>query len=515
MAEPTRIATRPIAAGPVAPLAEREELRGLRATIELAPIGIAHFATDGRFLLANDCLCEMLGCRRDELLAKTFQEITFPDDLDACLALNAEVATGARSSYELEKRFVRQDGRIIWARVTVSAARDQHGAVSFFIGVAADTTEQHAAEAARRESEQQFRTLANAISQMAWISDRAGNRRWYNDRWYEYTGLTFEDLKDLGWQRVHHPAYIDEVLARQRKCIEQAAVWEDTFPIRGRDGKFRWFLTRAVPVRGEQGEVVAYFGTNTDITERRDAELERERVLELERMQREKAERATLVRDEMVAIVAHDLRNPVHTITMAAHAALSGSALPPQAERLTRIIQRTSSGMETLLNDLLDISRIEARTFATARKLVDLQVLLNEARDLLEPHAREKQVTLTVTAPPSHLSVMGDAPRLMQVLSNLVGNALKFTAPGGQVAVDVRVRETQVEISVVDDGPGVPHEHLAHIFDRFWQADRTSRIGAGLGLPIAKGIVEAHGGRIWAESSPGHGMTMRFSLPLE
>ena len=505
---------RPQGGAPVAPLAEREEARGLRATIELAPIGIAHFSPDGRFLLANDHLCQMLGCHRDDLLRRTFQEITFPDDLQACLHLNAEVAAGVRPHYALEKRFVRPDGSVLWARVTVSAVRDHQGALSFFIGIAADTTEQHLAEEARRESEQHFRTLANAISQMAWISDTNGHRTWFNDRWYEYTGLGFDEVKGLGWQRVHHPAYMEDVLKRQRDAFARGITWEDTFPLRGRDGKFRWFLTHAVPVRAEDGSIHAWFGTNTDITDRRDAELERERVLELERLARENAERATLVRDEMVAIVAHDLRNPVHTITMAAAALLSGSAPPEQRERLLRIIQRTSAGMETLLNDLLDISRIESRTFATARRLVDLQALLDEARESLEGHAREKGLHLDVQVPEAPITVMGDAPRLMQVLSNLVGNAIKFTPQGGTVAVSFQVNARDVEICVRDDGPGVSLEQLDHLFDRFWQADRT-RVGAGLGLPIAKGIVEAHGGRIWAESSLGHGMAMRFTLPLE
>src|SRR5437868_11068280 len=113
----------------VAPLAEREEVRGLRATIDLAPIGIAHFAPDGKFLLANARLCEMLGCSREALLRQTFQEVTFPDDLDKCIALNGEVASGKRASYSIEKRFIRPDGEPMWARVNVSAARDPDGEV--------------------------------------------------------------------------------------------------------------------------------------------------------------------------------------------------------------------------------------------------------------------------------------------------------------------------------------------------------------------------------------------------
>jgi len=497
----------------VAPLAEREEVRGLRATIDLAPIGIAHFAPDGRFLLANARLCEMLGCSREALLRQTFQEVTFPDDLDKCLALNGEIASGKRSSYSVEKRFVRPDGQPVWARVNVSAARDPDGEVAFFIGIAADTSEQHAADAARRESEQQFRTLANAISQMAWISDGHGRRTWFNDRWYEYTGLSFAEVAGFGWHRVHHPAYLADVLKRLEASLAQGDPWEDTFPLRGRDGNFRWFLTRAVPLRDASGAIVQWFGTNTDITERRTAEVERERILELERVAREKAERASLSRDEMVAIVAHDLRNPVHTIAMAA-ATLQMAVAPEQATRLKKMIQRTACGMETLLNDLLDISRIEARTFAVARSPVDVRALLADAKEGFEVQAAERKVTLQTLPTPAPVSVMGDPARLGQVFSNLVGNALKHAPEGSRIVLEARVADKCVEFRVQDNGRGVPADHLLHIFDRFWQADRTARTGAGLGLPIAKGIVEAHGGRIWAESAPGHGMTVRFTLPL-
>jgi PAS domain S-box-containing protein len=506
MAKPTHAAV-------IAPLAEREDVRGLRATIDLAPIGIAHFAPDGRFLLVNAQLCEMLGCASEELLRKTFQEITFPDDLDACVALNREIADGKRASYGLEKRFVRGDGSFVWARVNVSAARDAQGDIAFFIGVAADTTEQHAADAARRESEQQFRTLANAISQMAWISDAQGRRTWFNDRWYEYTGFSFPEVAGFGWHRVHHPAYVADVLERQQESLARGDPWEDTFPLRGRDGSFRWFLTRAVPLRDASGTIVQWFGTNTDITERRTAEVERERILELERVARDKAERASLTRDEMVAIVAHDLRNPVHTIAMAA-ATLQMPVAPEQASRLTKMIQRTAGGMETLLNDLLDISRIEARTFAVARSPVDVHALLADAREAFESHAAQRHVILEAFPPPAPLCVMGDPARLGQVLSNLLGNALKHAPADSRIALEARVADKWVEFRVQDHGRGVPADHLLHIFDRFWQADRTARTGAGLGLPIAKGIVEAHGGRIWAQSAPGQGMTVRFTLPL-
>ena len=140
-------------------------------------------------------------------------------------------------------------------------------------------TERKSAEAvlvandnALRESETRFRELADNISQFAWTADAKGRRYWYNKRWHDYTGTTLEDMQGWGWQKVHHPEHVDRVVQRLRQSFENGTPWEDTFPLRSKDGTYRWFLSRALPIRNEAGEVVRWFGTNTDVTEQIEAE---------------------------------------------------------------------------------------------------------------------------------------------------------------------------------------------------------------------------------------------------
>ena len=365
---------------------QREQLAGLRATLDLAPIGIAHFDTQGRFLLANQYLCRLLGRGRAELQRSTFQELTHPDDLESCLRHNDELVRGEVASYRQDKRFVRADGVAVWARVTVSAVRGRDGGVAFFVGVA------------------------------------------------------------------------------------------------------------------------------EDITELKRADAEREHLFCLEREARAAAERAIRARDDVVALVAHDLRNPVHTIGLAAGVLQQPALREEQRETLVRTIARTTAGMERLLNDLLDASRMEAGTFAVAHAPLAPRDVLESVRELFEAKARDRGLVLRCDAAPGVGSVNGDRDRVVQVLSNLAANAVKFARPPGEVAVEVRGCPEGARFTVRDNGPGIPAEDQPHLFDRFWQRDPHAGGGAGLGLAIAKGIVEAHGGRIWVESDSA-GSAFHFTLP--
>lgn len=229
---------------------------------------------------------------------------------------------------------------------------------------------------------------------------------------------------------------------------------------------------------------------------------------------REHDERATRWRDETLAVVAHELRDPLHTIAVGLEAMLK--LQQPGDERAARqlvVMQRTIRRMNRLIVDLLDVTRIEAQNFALAQEHVQVQPLLNEVFELFEAPARQRSISLTCHAPQAVPCVIGERDSLLRVLSNLVANAVKFTPPRGQISVHARPLEEAFQFSVADTGPGIPSESLPQLFDRFWQADRTGRVGIGLGLPIAKAIVEAHGGRIWVESVPGRGTTFHFTVP--
>ena len=226
------------------------------------------------------------------------------------------------------------------------------------------------------------------------------------------------------------------------------------------------------------------------------------------------SQQAVHTREEVLAIVSHDLRNPLNAV-------LLGSALLKFAEGLTDeerehvdTIELSARRMSRLIADLLDVTRLEGgKRLPIEAGAVPASDLLREAMELFKGQAAAKSVTLRVDLD-HHVLLYADRHRVMQVLSNLIGNSLKFTPDGGIISVDVQERARDVVFSVTDSGPGIPREHLQEIFNPYWQAKRAERLGAGLGLPIAKGIVEAHGGSIWVESEPGKGAKFFFTMPI-
>jgi len=226
--------------------------------------------------------------------------------------------------------------------------------------------------------------------------------------------------------------------------------------------------------------------------------------------------RASLrARDEMVGVVSHDLRNPVAAVKMLSRALLRvPESVGSQARASIELIAQAAEQMEALIRDLLDVNRLDAGKLVISPVPVDPSVLLTDSLQTLRPLVEEKVISLDLQIETALPRVMADRERIQQALSNLVGNAIKFSPPGSKIVVVARGEVDDVIISVLDSGKGIAAEHLPRVFDRYWQSSRTDRQGAGLGLAIAKGIVEAHGGRIWIESRPGEGTTASFTLPF-
>lgn len=221
-------------------------------------------------------------------------------------------------------------------------------------------------------------------------------------------------------------------------------------------------------------------------------------------------------RDDMIGIVAHDLRNPVNAVKMLTGAILGterDAALPLDVVEYSTIIRQASEQMDSLIRDLLDVTRIEAGRLKVEAAPSNVRDLLTDALGTLNPVASQKSIELKLETDHDLPEVLADRERIRQALSNLIGNSVKFSPSGSTIDLQARRGEDGVVFTVRDHGPGMNDEQLSHAFDRFWQSRRTDREGAGLGLAITRGIIEAHGGRIWAESLVGEGSTFSFTLP--
>jgi signal transduction histidine kinase len=218
---------------------------------------------------------------------------------------------------------------------------------------------------------------------------------------------------------------------------------------------------------------------------------------------------------EVLSIVSHDLRSPLATISMAT--SLLDDLSRPEEERalMVKMVKRATERMQRLVHDMLEVSKLDSgRTLPIDARCVDVVPVLREACEAQSAVAQAAGLLVECDLPQELPAVKVDCDRVEQVVCNLVGNAMKFTAPGGRISVAARAIGDEILVSVKDTGAGMSAEDLERIFEPYWQAQRTASLGAGLGLKIAKGIVEAHGGRIWAESAVGQGTTFFFTLPV-
>ncbi len=227
----------------------------------------------------------------------------------------------------------------------------------------------------------------------------------------------------------------------------------------------------------------------------------------------EQAQHATRARQELLSLVSHDLRNPLSSVMMATQVLLETPLPPAQVQLALERIQRASARANRLVEDLLDISNIESGQFGLQLSTHALAQLLEECIENNGPQATAAGLRLVLEPPPA-LDLRCDRERVLQVLGNLVGNAIKFTPAGGSITVKAEQRDDTAQICVTDTGIGIPPAAIAHVFDRYWQMEHAGRAGAGLGLSIAQGLATAHGGRIWAESEEDAGSTFCFTLPL-
>jgi hypothetical protein len=474
-----------------------------RTIAESNVIGIMQYRYDGTLIKANDALLRMLGYTREEfeMTGLSWRRLTPPEWADADRkSLETLQSKGSVEAYE--KEYFRKDGSRL--PVYVGAA-NYKGTRDEGIGYVLDISESKKAQAALRESEGQFRTLAENIPQLAWMANADGWIFWYNNRWFEYTGTTLDEMQGWGWEKVHHPDFLEAVKAKYHdQIVKRQVAWEDLFPLRSAGGEYRWFLSRAVPIRDRNGQIVRWFGTNTDITIQREAE--------------EALELANRRKDEFLAMLAHELRNPLAPISTAAELLGRAGGDKDVVKKYSALIARQVRHMTDIVDDLLDVSRVTRGLVSIDKAELDIKDAVQSAIEQSKPLIESRGHTLSVRLAPEQAVVLGDRTRLIQVLTNLLNNAAKYTPLGGHIDLRMDIDGPCVSISIADDGIGMDASFLPHVFDLFTQAERTpdrSQGGLGLGLALVRSIMTLHGGSVTANSEgPGKGSTFTMSLPL-
>jgi PAS domain S-box-containing protein len=377
--------------------------------------------------------------------------------------------------------------------------RNKAGEIDGVFSHMTDVTEMVLARKTIEERESQFKVLAEANPHLTWLADETGYIFCYNQRWYDYTGSTLESMAGWGWQSVHDPDVLPEVLRKWHHSISRGVPFEMIFPLRGADGQFGQFLTRVEPIKDGQGNTIRWFGTNTDISKQLSTE--------------EKLRRINRDLEEFSYVASHDLQEPLRTVNIYTELLLNDKGTNPEdREMFAGFIASGVKRMQTLLQDLLAFSR-NVHAEDAVEGTADLSAAFNEAIAILKVRIVESGAIIETTALPV---TFGETTQMAHVFQNVVSNALKYRkqeiAPRIQISA---VREDNMwTISVADNGIGFDPEYAERIFGLFKRLYDKEYSGTGLGLAICKRIVERYGGRMWAESCPGVGSTFHFTVPI-
>ncbi|MBD2524635.1 response regulator [Nostoc sp. FACHB-133] len=370
-----------------------------------------------------------------------------------------------------------------------------------------------------RQSEERYRYLAEAIPQLVWTTDANGECDFFNQNWCEYTGLTLKQSLGSGWLAALHPDDVQNANKVWSNAVKNSTTYNNEYRFkRASDGSYRWQLARGLPLKDEQGIVVKWFGTCTDIHEQKQILEERAHLLELEQIARAKAETANRIKDEFLAVLSHELRTPLNAILGWSKLLQSRRLDQAKTSEALATIERNANLQVQLIEDLLDISRILQGKLTLNITKINLESTILSALETMRLAAETKLIEVSKVFEPNVGQVMGDSTRLQQVVWNLLSNALKFTPKGGKIEVRLEQADGYAQIIVSDTGKGISPEFLPFVFDYFRQADSTSTRnfgGLGLGLAIVRNIVEIHGGIVKAKSEgEDKGAIFTVSLPL-
>jgi PAS domain S-box-containing protein len=493
----------------------------LHALLEAAPVGIGYADSSGRLVLFNsanrmlwgDGLSQANGA--DQLLnwkgwwadgSARHGEPIQPSDWALARALRGEHVQNDIVS--IEPFNAAGTRKTVLLRAT--PVRDLAGSVVGAVVALMDISNQVRVEAELRESEAKFRTITNALPQMVWSTQPDGYHDYYNKQWYEFTGVLQGSTDGDGWAGLFHPEDQPRAWEKWRHSLATGEDYAIEYRLRHRTGEYRWVLGRALPVHDDAGRIIRWMGTCTDIHEQKLAQVALEES-------EESLRQADRRKDEFLAMLAHELRNPLAPISTAAELLRLSLGDAKKVAKAADIIARQVRHMTDLVNDLLDVSRVTRGLVKLALQVLDIKDAVHAAMEQVRPLIEARKHTLSARLGGAPLWVRGDRTRLIQVIANLLNNAAKYTPPGGEIILEALADRNGVKVHVRDTGEGIEESLLPHIFDLFSQAHRSvdrTQGGLGIGLALVKSIATLHHGDIAAQShGAGSGSTFTLTLP--
>jgi len=365
------------------------------------------------------------------------------------------------------------------------------------------------------ESLQWFEIVTGTVPSFTWLMDPKGNMEWVSRSWLQFTGRTIDEELGMQWTESTFPTEREPLLSTIRTQISRQLPLELTVRLKRKDEVYRVFLLQGKPYFSDGG-FAGYIGTGVDVTASEEERERQESTIDWERRARSEAERSSHARDEFVANLSHELRTPLTSIQGWVEILKRRPPTPEMLEEGLSSIEQGVRAQTRMVEDLLDVSRMASGKLIVGRDPVDLCSVAEQCGRDLAPAASKKRISLVVETPDHALIVSGDRERMIQIVSNLLLNAIKFTPNNGNVKVHIGSLGVDALITVQDSGIGIDPEILPLIFERFRQSEQRAdkRFGGlGLGLSIVKQLVEAYGGRIVAES-PGVGKGSKFTITL-
>jgi PAS domain S-box-containing protein len=497
----------------------RESAAQLTLITNTAPVFIAHCDAEARFKFVNAPYAARFGLRPEECIGKAFHEVVGAGAYAELRPHIEAVLRGQLVDFELELTYPSIGPRFM--HCSYAPEFDAKGEVIGFVAAITDISERKRAEQKLVATTAKFESVFNQSGVYAGMVDLEGYLREVNDLALANCGYTREQVLHKPFWETPYFRGSEELKKRIRAATEQAAkgiAFRAEVPYWLADGAERLADFGILPIRDQDGRVTLLHPTAIDITERKRAEEEIARLLSEEQAAREEAEQATRAKDEFLAVVSHELRSPLNAILGWTRLLRSQRGDDPQILRVADTVERAGKAQLQLIEDLLDTARIISGKMKLQFQPVEPVAVISAALDTVLPAADSKGVIVTADLDPNAGQITGDPDRLQQAIWNLLSNAVKYTPRGGRVWIELRRGPPGLQIIVNDTGQGIGPDLLPFVFERFRQGDRNASRrhgGLGLGLPLARHLVELHGGTMSAES-PGEsqGATFTVNLPI-